>query len=71
MEKIDNLVVNLHNKNEHVIHIRKLKQVLNHGLFLKKKYHRVIKFNHKTWLKPYLVMNTDTRKKRDFEKHFF
>ena len=37
MEKIDNLAVNLHNKNEHVIHIRKLKQVLNHGLFLKKK----------------------------------
>ena len=36
IEKVEKLVANLHHKKEYVIHIRKLKQVLNHGLFLKK-----------------------------------
>ena len=34
--KIEKLVTNLHDKSENVIHIRNLKQVLNHGLSLKK-----------------------------------
>ena len=33
------------------VHIRALKQALNHGLVLKK-VHKVIKFNQKAWLKP-------------------
>ena len=34
---------------------------------------RIIKFNQKAWLKPYIDMNTDLRKKAksDFEKDFF
>ena len=44
----------------HVVHIRALKQALNHGLILKKE-HRVIQFNHKAWLKPYIDMNTKLR----------
>ena len=32
MEKVKKLVANLHGKSEYVIHIRNLKQVLNHGL---------------------------------------
>ena len=49
IEKVEKLVTNLHDKTEYVIHIRNLKQALNHGLILKK-VHRVIKFNQKAWM---------------------
>ena len=50
---------------------KNLKQALNHGLILKR-VHRVIQFNQKAWLKPYIDMNTELRKeaKEDFEKDF-
>ena len=32
IEKVKKLVANLHDKTEYVIHIRNLKQALNHGL---------------------------------------
>ena len=72
IEKVKKPVANLHDKNEYVIHIRNLKQTLNHGLVLKK-VHRVIKFDQNTRLKPYIDMNTDLRKKAKnyFEKEFF
>ena len=52
--------------------IRNLKQALNHELVLKK-VHRVIKFNQYAWLKSYIDMNADLRKKAkyDSEKDFF
>ena len=56
IEKFKKLVTNLHNNTEYVIHIRSLKQSLNHVINLKK-VHRVIKFNQKAWLKPYINMN--------------
>ena len=49
-------------KKEYVIHVRNLKQSLNQGLVLKK-VHKVIKFNQKAWLKRYIDMNTELRKK--------
>ena len=66
------LVANLHDKSEYIIHIRSLKQALNHGLVLKK-VHRMITFNQNAWLKPYIDLNTDLRRtaKNDFEKVFF
>ena len=44
IEKVEKLVSNLHDKTEHFIRIRNLKQVLNHGLILKS-IQRMIKFN--------------------------
>ena len=70
--KCKKLVSNLYGKKNYVVHIRSLKQALNHGLILKK-VHRVIQFNQEAWLKPYIDMNTKYRKnaKNDFEKDFF
>ena len=72
ISKCNKLVYNLYDKNNYVVHIRSLKQALNHGLILKK-VHRVIQFNQKAWLKEYTVMNTELRKQanNDFEKDFF
>ena len=52
--------------------MKALKQALNHELKLKK-VHRVIQFNQKTWLKPYIDINTNyrTEAKNEFEKNFF
>ena len=38
-----------------------------------KKVHKVIQFNQKAWLKPYIDMNTElrTEAKNDYEKDFF
>ena len=62
----------MHNKKKYVIHVKSLKQALNHGLKFKK-VHRIIEFNQKAWLKPYIDMNTELRKlaKDDFEKDPF
>ena len=70
--KVEKLVTNLHNKTDYVIHIKNLKQTFNHGLILEK-VHRVIKFNEKAWLEPYIDMNTKLRQKvkNNFEKDFF
>ena len=73
IEKIGKLLTNLHDKTEDVIDIRTLKQALNHWLILEK-VHRVIKFNQKAWLKPYVDMNTELRqksKKNNFGKDIF
>ena len=63
IEKVKKLVADLLDKTEYVMHIRNLKQALNHGLVFKK-VHCVIKFNQDAWLKPYIDINTDLRKKK-------
>ena len=62
----------MYDKKEYAMHIKRLKQAINHGLVLKE-VHRVIKFNQKIWLKPHIDMNTELRKnvKNKFEKYFF
>ena len=49
---------------KNVIHIRNLKQALNHVLVLKK-VHRISRFNKKTWLQSYIDMNTELRKMQE------
>ena len=72
LEKVEKLVANLHEKTEYVVHIRNLKQLLNHGL-IRKKVHRVINFNQKACLKPYIDLNIKLRQiaRNIFEKDFF
>ena len=43
VEKVEKRICSIENKEKYVIHIRALKQALNHGLKLKK-VHRVIQF---------------------------
>ena len=45
-----------------VMNIRNLKQALNDGLILKK-FHRVIKFNQKAWLKLYINLKKSKKRK--------
>ena len=70
IEKVEKFVVNLHDKTEYVIHIRNLKQALNHRLVLKK-VHKEIEFNQNAWLKAYIDINTDLRKKNIILKNIF
>ena len=72
IDKCKKLVCNLQNKKKYIVHIKSLKQALNHGLKFKKIY-RIIEFNQKAWLKPYIDMNTELRKLAtdDFEKDLF
>ena len=72
IEKVEKLAGDLHDKPKYIIHIRNLKEALNHRLVLKK-VPRKITFNQNILLKPCIDMNTDIRKKakNDFEKDFF
>ena len=72
VNKVEKLICNIEDKEKYVLHIKVSNQALIHGLVLKK-IHRVIQFNQKDWLKPYIDMNTKLRKetRSDFEKGFF
>ena len=68
-KKVEKFVINLHDQSEYLIHIRNLKQALNHTVILKK-VNTVIKFNQNLWLKSYIDINTKLRQKSklNFEK---
>lgn len=70
--KTSKLIPNLYDKFFYVIHFSHLKTCLKHGLLLKK-IHRVIQFNQSPYLKQYIDMNTELRKKAKsiFEQDFF
>ena len=69
---VDKLVPNLYYKKKYVIHIKALKQAINHGLVLEK-IHRVIEFKQSAWMREYIDFNTRLRTaaKNDFEKDFY
>ncbi|XP_060868899.1 uncharacterized protein LOC132943807 isoform X2 [Metopolophium dirhodum] len=70
--KVKKLMATLHSKKNYVIHYRNLQQAIKNGLVVEK-VHRVIQFNQSDWLKKYIELNTEMRKKakNDFEKDFF
>ena len=46
--RLEKIVCSIEDKEKYVVHIKALKQALNHGLVLKR-VHRVIQFNQKVW----------------------
>ena len=72
INQCDKLLCNLYDKNNYVVHVRSLNQILDHELILKKVY-KVIQFNQEAWLKEYIEINTKlrTEAKNNFEKDFF
>ena len=68
----EKLVPNLHDKKKYVIHVKALKQELDHGLVLER-IHRVIQFKQSVWMKEYVDFNTRLRMvaKNDFDKNFY
>lgn len=66
------LICNTFDKEKHRIHYKMLLFVLEHGLKLKK-IHRIVSFNEKKWLEPYIMKNTNLRKQAEnyFEKDFY
>ena len=60
INKCTKLVCNVQDKENYVVHIRALKEVLDHGLILTK-VHGIIEFKQEAWLKPYIDMNTKLR----------
>ena len=69
---VEKLVPNLYDKEKYVIHVKALKQALDHGLVLRK-VHRVIQFKQSAWMKEYIGFNTRLRTaaSNDFEKDFY
>ena len=69
---VEKLVPNLYYKKRYVIHIRALKQALDHGLVLEK-IHRAIEFKQLAWMKEYIDFSTKLRTaaKNDFKKDFY
>lgn len=59
-------------KKDYIVHIKNLKLYLEQGLKLTK-ISRAVKFEQTTWLKDWIDLNTDFRKKakNDFEKDYF
>ena len=68
----EKLVPNLMNKTKYVVHYKNLQLYLKLGLKLKK-IHRILEFDEKPWMEPYIRLNTELRKeaKSAFEKDFF
>ncbi|XP_055858506.1 uncharacterized protein LOC129920955 isoform X1 [Episyrphus balteatus] len=63
------LIADLNNKVNYIIHYKTLIQCLDNGLVLKK-IHRVMQFEQSQWLKKYIDLNNELRKKATtkFEK---
>ena len=72
MINITKLVPNLMDKKKYVVHYKTLQLYLSLGMKVKK-VHRILEFNEKPWMEPYIRLNTELRKKAKsaFEKKFY
>ena len=72
INRVDKLTPNLNNKTKYILHLKNLQLYLRLGLKLTK-IHKVVAFDQKDWMSPYIDMNTSLRtaSKNDFEKDFF
>ena len=73
VNEVKKLVCNVTDKENYSIHIVALKKALNHALKLIR-VHSVISFRQEAWLKPYIDLNTELKKKNaknEFEKDFY
>src|SRR5207247_10691430 len=57
---VKKLIPNLYDKKKYVLHYRNLQYYLSQGMVLEK-IHRVISFDQKAWMKPYIELNTYLR----------
>ena len=69
INKQTKLTCNFYDKTRYVVHIKLLQQALNHGLKFEK-VHGVTEFKQSAWMKEYIILNIELRKKatNDFEK---
>ena len=72
INKIDQLTSNLNNKTKYILYLKNLQPYLSLGVKLTK-IHKVLAFEQKDWMRPYIDLNTSLRtaSKNDFEKDFF
>jgi hypothetical protein len=70
--KIEKLVPNLMDKKKYIVHYKNLQLYIKLGMKLVK-IHRILEFNEKPWMEPYITLNTELRKKAKstFEKDFY
>lgn len=62
----ETLICNFHPKTKYVMYYRNAKQAVAHGHIITK-VHRILKFSQSKWMKPYIDLNTNLRKKALFE----
>lgn len=69
---VKKLLTSLEDKDHYVIHYRNLQLYLRLGMKLKS-IHRILRFKQEPWMKPYIDLNTEMRKKATstFEKNFY
>ena len=63
------LILNLNDKDKYVVHIKTLQYYLKMGMKMTK-VHRMIKFQQRAWLKPWIDFNTGKKPKAILRKMY-